>query len=297
MYSLNQEFLWTENGQHRVAAVISATLRFNREQRIKPKSVRSLARLAGYENHTSIGDYARGKVGNPNRNNCQVLKDYAKYIYRVDRFDVRGNGVDRFVRVEHQRPNFKLDDPYWEQPGVTYADSWVDLLQLGTIAGDAFENRVDEADHATPAASLILRQIKQMQPGAVPFIARGLEIPVSVIAALRGEQVDMEKREFKTLGQVIQDFLVRTNEIKTEPWSLDRLASAILQDAIAIEVSRLKQLIQEVPPTEGECMFLSSTFKRYGVQWETRELLELGFTGIPRQGSLIENDEHQHSTK
>lgn len=290
--TLAKEFLWTVPGKERVAIAIRATLQYNRELRIHPRSLRKLAEYVGYPNHTSIGDYANARTDNPNRDNCRVLRDLAPYIYRINRLEVRGTGVDRFVRVHHEVPEKKIAR-YWEVPGLTYADNWADLVMLGTSAGDSLEHRLDKDSDIAP--TFLVEQIKRMRSDAVPLAAKLLNIPASTLVALRGGESLLNKSEFNDLGQVIRDFLVRITEQKTEQWDLVRLANALKPDAPYLTEQRLQELIDGAAPEERDAANLASLFQRYGVEWDTMELYARGFAHQPQQRSLpLEEEDHEN---
>lgn len=292
MYSVTtpaQDFQWTVQGKERVAIAIRTTLAYNKDLRIQPRSLRKLAAMAGYPNHTAIGDYANAKTDDPNRDGSRVLKDIAPFIYRIKQLDVRGHGLDRVVRVHHEVPDRKNSE-YWKIPGVTYADNWEEFVLLGTTGYDSLERQTGGQDGI--ASDFLLNQVKAMRADAIPLAAKLLGIPASTLSALKGGKL-MDKNDFTSLGQVINDFLVRITTKKAEQWDLTRLSSFLEPQVSGLTEQRLKDLVDGATPEERECARLASTFQLFDVGWETMELMVLGFAGQPQQGSLPIEDREE----
>lgn len=297
------KYIWTEPGRQRVGAAITATLAYNRSRDIYPRSIRELSKEAGFRNHTSLGEYARGGVADPNREDCRVLKAIARYIYRVQAFHVSdAGGMSRFKDTQHVqptqksdiahlRPRARLEDGhlprYWDQD-CTY--TWRELAALGTIAGDRLEIPLVQPTEENPLSSLLLDRIRRLPRDRQRLIAQLLDIPPSTLRIL-SRDMDLNKAEFTDMAQVICDFLARITPQKPAAWTLDQLVAAI-SPAANITRTTLERVMAGEPCGIEIPINLSQTFKSYGVDWEVDDLrviilLSRGGGGEPIQGDLF----------
>lgn len=267
---IDLEYVWTMEGKQRVAAAINATLAYNRRNGLQPQSIRRLAKMAGFRHHTAVGDYAAARIDNPNRNGCEVCRKVAPFIYQVVALRVKGNGADRFIEVRHKKPILSSDlSPAAQQ--VTYGD-WREFAALGTDEAQSMEWREDAADDLM--AQILKRQICSLTPPRLRSVSASLGIPVSTIYAMRGHMGSFNKGEFATIGQVINDFLIRTTDQKPVTFTLEQLSAELNPRITGMTEDRLRQLIEGEGETllSYEAIRLAGIFTAYGVPWYAEEL-------------------------
>lgn len=283
-----REFVWTEAGRFRVAALIQATFDYNRKANLQPNSFRTLGEMSGIRWHNAVSGYGHGRIADPNRAGCKVLRLIAPFIYRVDFFEAAADRApcDRILKVVHHQPGHISNAEgyeYWKLPDVTYADDWVALVSLGESSGSTFE-RVIQVESATPADKLA-ELMASLDPFCLSNVARLIRVPLPTLRALIcGGRGRMDKSQFSSLAQVIQDFLVRITEAKADVWDAKALHHAIGDDG-GIDYSRLVELASGSgsSPSQQECVVLAAVMQEYGLDWRTEELEILAT--MPAEGS------------
>jgi hypothetical protein len=261
-------YVWTEAGRQRVAAAIQATLHYNSQKKIHPKALRPLSRLAGFKHHTSLGEYQRGNIADPNRENCMVLRQVAKYIYKVSSFQVNDTvGMERFKNTIHLEPSTEPGaGKYWEQ-GITY--QWQELAELGTKEGERFEEYVgNRVEDKALQGEFLLDRFRYLSGDRIRLLAQLLDVPTSTLHLIaETDNANFQKSDFRSLEQVIRDFLLRITPQKNEVWLVQRLA-----DAANLSIDELERFMSGQSCKPEIFHTLSALFKNHGVPWEAEDL-------------------------
>lgn len=278
--TITEKYHWTAEGRMRVAAAIVSTLELNQRMGLHPDSVRELARLAEHRYHTSIGRYAAGQTKDPNRANCQVLKDLSPFIYRVTGFELKPDSrkIHRVIHVNLPDIN-TLDVPYWQVQNMdfTYRGRWRELVEMGTAIGKALEiptlQPSSRDGNGSPWGHLLLKRFLKLPVQHRQTVGQLLGVPETTLLAMGGAMAELNKDDLTSLSEVIQDFLLRHTGIKDAEWDLERLQAEFPPESDLNNINTLEAISSDNRAiSEFEAARLAAAFTKYGVEWAADEL-------------------------
>lgn len=103
--------LWTGSGKQRIGQIIKESIYATQKAIGRENwSQRKMAEKCGIS-HVALGNYCRGNIEDPSKDNYRVIKAIAPYVCRLLKFDGESPILDN---------------------SITYKDDWQELYQIGT---------------------------------------------------------------------------------------------------------------------------------------------------------------------